>query len=67
MLNQAQIDTFREKGFLLGSHVLNDEQVEELRSELDRVIDDYKKDDIPQPVHIANPRRQRRDTCLANR
>ena len=54
MLNQAQIDSFREKGFLLGSHVVNDEQVEELRSELARVIDDYQKEDIPQPVHIAN-------------
>ena len=34
MLNQAQVDTFREKGFLLGSRVLSDEQVDELRSEL---------------------------------
>ena len=54
MLNQTQVDTFREKGFLLGSSVLSDEQVEELRSELARVIDDYEKTDIPQPVHIAN-------------
>ena len=54
MLNQAQIDTFSEKGFVLGSRVLSDEQVDDLRSELTRVIDDYKKEDIPQPVHIVN-------------
>jgi ectoine hydroxylase-related dioxygenase (phytanoyl-CoA dioxygenase family) len=54
MLNQNQVDTFREKGFLLGSRVLNDKQVEELRSELDRVMADYEKADIPQPVHIVN-------------
>lgn len=54
MLNPTQVDTFREKGFLLGSRVLSDEQVEELRSELARVIDDYEKTDKPQPVRIAN-------------
>ena len=54
MLNQTQVDTFREKGFLLGNRVLSDEQVDELRSELARVIDDYEKADVPQPVHIAN-------------
>ena len=54
MLNQTQVDTFREKGFLLGNRVLNDEQVDELREELARVIDDYEKDEIAQPVRIAN-------------
>ena len=34
MLSQAQVDTFRKKGFLLGSRALNDEQVEELQLEL---------------------------------
>ena len=34
MLNQTQVDTFREKGFLLGNRVLSDKQVEELRVEL---------------------------------
>ena len=43
MLNQTQVDTFREKGFLLGNRVLSDKQVEELRVELARVIDDYEK------------------------
>ena len=54
MLSQTQVDTFREKGFLLGSRVLSDDQVDELRSELARVIDDYEKTDVPQPVHIVN-------------
>ena len=47
MLSQTQVDTFREKGFLLGSRVLTDEQVDELRSELARVIDDYEKNRCP--------------------
>lgn len=54
MLTQNQVDTFLEKGFLLGNRVLTDEQVEELRSELARVIDDYEKEDVAQPVRIAN-------------
>jgi len=54
MLNQTQVDTFREKGFLLGNRVLSDEQVDELREELARVIDDYEKDEVAQPVRIAN-------------
>ena len=54
MLTQNQVDTFLEKGFLLGNRVLTDEQVDELRSELARVIDDYEKEDVAQPVRIAN-------------
>ena len=54
MLNQTQVDTFREKGFLLGNRVLSDEQVDELRSELARVIDDYENAEVAQPVRIAN-------------
>lgn len=54
MLTQTQVDTFREKGFLLGNRVLTDEQVEKLRTELARVIDNYEKTDVPQPVRIAN-------------
>ena len=54
MLNQAQLGAFQKKGFLLGNRVLTDEQVDELRAELARVIEDYEKTDIPQPVRIAN-------------
>ena len=54
MLSPAQVDTFRKKGFLLGSRVLSDEQVDELREELARVIDNYETPEVPQPVRIAN-------------
>ena len=59
MLNQAQIDLFREKGFLLGSHALTDEQVDELRSELARVIDDYEKRGYSTTCPHCQPRWQR--------
>ena len=66
MLNQTQVDTFREKGFLLGNRVLSDEQVDELRSELARVIDNYEKPEVPQPVRIANLGGQGRESGLAD-
>ena len=54
MLTEEQIAQFQNDGFLKGGQVLSDEQVEELRDELDRVIRDEAKEDIPQPVRIAN-------------
>ena len=54
MLNPTQVDTFRKKGFLLGNRVLSDEQIDELRAELARVIDTYEQPEVPQPVRIAN-------------
>ena len=54
MLTQSQVDLFQKKGFLLGNRVLSDDEVEELRSELARVIDEYEKPDVKQPVRIAN-------------
>ena len=38
MLNVDQIRDFQRNGFLLGDRILDDNQVEELREELDRVI-----------------------------
>jgi len=38
MLTAAQVDDFRQKGFLAGAVVLSDEEIERLRSELDLVI-----------------------------
>ena len=38
MLNVDQIQDFQKDGFLLGDRILDDDQVEELREELDRVI-----------------------------
>ncbi|RKU28783.1 phytanoyl-CoA dioxygenase family protein [Candidatus Poribacteria bacterium] len=54
MLTQSQVDMFQKKGFLLGNRVLPDDEVEELRSELARVIDQYENPDVKQPVRIAN-------------
>ena len=54
MLNQAQIRRFHRDGFLLGGQVLDNYQVEDLRSELDRVMQDKDSDTKSQPVHIAN-------------
>jgi len=54
MLTQSQVDMFQKKGFLLGNRVLSDDEVEELRSELARVIEEYEKPDVKQPVRIAN-------------
>ena len=54
MLNQAQIHRFHQDGFLLGDQVLDHAQVEELRIELDRVMQDKEAETKLQPVHIAN-------------
>ena len=58
MLAQDQIERFYEDGFLLGSRVLDDRQVDQLLRELHRVIED--KDDLskPQPVQIRNLSRE---------
>ena len=53
MLSPAQLQQFATQGYLLGSRVLTDAQVEELRAELDRVIRD-KDRPVPQPVSLAN-------------
>ncbi|MGH3499543.1 MAG: phytanoyl-CoA dioxygenase family protein [Nocardioidaceae bacterium] len=54
MLTQDQVARFREDGFVKGGRVLDDEQVEELRAELQRVIDDRGDDRVPQPVSLSN-------------
>lgn len=53
MLSQTQVEEFRTKGFLRGGKVLSDEQVEVLREELARVIEEQGAPK-PQPVRIAN-------------
>ena len=52
MLNQAQIQDFQENGFLSGDQILNNDQVEELRTELDRIVNDARKTTRRQPVRI---------------
>lgn len=54
MLNPERVAAFHRDGFVLGDQVLSDGEVEELRQELDRVIDNYQDDTKPQPVRIAN-------------
>ncbi len=54
MLTTEQVNAYRERGFVLGGPVLNDEEVEMLRSELDRVIRDWGDESKPQPVLLRN-------------
>lgn len=54
MLTSQQIEQFKTEGYLKGGRVLSDEQVEELRSEMARVIDDHGKAGVPQPVLLTN-------------
>ena len=53
MLSPAKIEEFGEKGFVLGGRVLGDEEVDLLRAELERVIEEQGSA-VPQPVHIVN-------------
>jgi ectoine hydroxylase-related dioxygenase (phytanoyl-CoA dioxygenase family) len=54
MLTNNQIQEFRTKGFLLGKKILTNEEVDELREELDRVIADKNDQSKQQPVRIVN-------------
>ena len=54
MLTSEQIAQFQADGFLNGGQVLSNEEVETLRAEVMRVIDERERDDIPQPVHVRN-------------
>ncbi len=54
MLTQTQIDQFQRDGFLNGGGLLNDAEVEELRAEVMRVIDERERTDISQPVFVRN-------------
>jgi ectoine hydroxylase-related dioxygenase (phytanoyl-CoA dioxygenase family) len=53
MLTDDQVSTFAARGFVLGSHVLGDEELDVLRAELRRVIDDH--DHLERrPVRLVN-------------
>jgi phytanoyl-CoA hydroxylase len=54
MLNAQQIADFKANGFVNGGQVLSDDEVEVLRSEIDRVIEDQARADLPQPVLLRN-------------
>jgi ectoine hydroxylase-related dioxygenase (phytanoyl-CoA dioxygenase family) len=54
MLTPAQIAEFKSQGYLRGATVIDDAQVEILRAEVERVIVDRNRTDIPQPVLCHN-------------
>lgn len=54
MLSAQQIADFKANGFVNGGHVLSDDEVEVLRSEIDHVIENQARADIPQPVLLRN-------------
>lgn len=54
MLSPQQVREFEHNGYVLGARVLADEQIESLRSETLRVIDERERQDIAQPVMCHN-------------
>jgi phytanoyl-CoA hydroxylase len=54
MLTPAQINEFQTQGYLRGAKVLDDAEVEILRAEVERVIAERDREDIPQPVLCHN-------------
>lgn len=54
MLTQEQVQQFHENGYLNGGKVLDDDEVEVLRAEIMRVIEERDRTDIPQPVLVRN-------------
>ncbi len=54
MLSAAEVAQFKSNGFLLGGRVLSDEHVAELQEEMQRVIRDHGRADVPQPVQLVN-------------
>lgn len=54
MLTPAQIAEFKTQGYLRSAKVLTDAQVDELRAEMERVIEQRDRKDIPQPVLCHN-------------
>jgi len=57
MLSNNQVTEFNRNGFLNGGRVINDAEVQELRAELDRVIQQHEnggfKDGQPKPVLVS--------------
>jgi ectoine hydroxylase-related dioxygenase (phytanoyl-CoA dioxygenase family) len=54
MLTEQQIAQFKAKGFVNGGNALTEEEVEVLRGEVMRVIEERDRTDIPQPVLVRN-------------
>lgn len=54
MLGTEQVERFWRDGFLKGGQVLTPQEVGELQEEMERVIRDVGKKDVPQPVRCVN-------------
>jgi ectoine hydroxylase-related dioxygenase (phytanoyl-CoA dioxygenase family) len=54
ILNAEQRTNFARDGFVNGGRILDDATVESLRTELDRVLTEHERTDIPQPVRVVN-------------
>lgn len=54
LLSQDQVTSFKKNGHVLGGQLLSEDQVETLRDEMERVIRDKDKTDIPQPLRLCN-------------
>ena len=54
LLSQDQVVSFKNNGYVLGGQLLSDVQVEVLREEMERIIRDKDKTDVPQPLRLSN-------------
>ncbi len=54
MLTPAEVTEFKSQGYLRGRTVLSDAEVDTLRAEVERVIVERERKDIPQPVLCHN-------------
>lgn len=61
MLTEDQVAQFHRDGYLNGGIGLSEAVVEELRDELDRVIANDGKSDVPKPVELRNMNRKNPD------
>lgn len=58
MLSEESVAAFHRDGYVNGGQALDDREVEELRAELTRVIEDDGKDGVRQPVSLRNLSRE---------
>ncbi len=54
MLSETQVERFHRDGFINAGQALSAEEVDRLRDELTRVIDQKDRADVPQPVLLRN-------------
>jgi phytanoyl-CoA hydroxylase len=54
MLTKEQVAEFKANGYLKASKVASDDQVEAMRRDLARVLEQHKNPDVPQPVSVSN-------------